>query len=181
MINRLRFHLSTAIMWVGANVAPRELRPILINVLDAFAGIPAQVERGRTGGIIISGWSITLAGEDLSRSQQLAALQAAAVVRERHEAPAQDPSLDIPLVPSEGPCAYNPTTRLPETSWRAADPAPVETEAQLTHEFRLWCAENKLDWISADELLHEQGLTGAQRIYLVKFINRWNKALEGAE
>lgn len=50
------------------------------------------------------------------------------------------------------------------------------TEGQLYEEFKSYCEAEKLPWVSADELLHED-LTEDQRKWVSAFVLRWDAAL----
>lgn len=49
-------------------------------------------------------------------------------------------------------------------------------EQSLYDEFKAWCDEQSLPWISADELLWLDYLTSEQRDWLEDFIKRWDEA-----
>lgn len=169
MLDKIRLNLSAAFMWTSVNVAPREVRPILNGIVAGFTGIAGQVEAGRTGGVILTPWSISREGKNFAAGQLISVRNAAKEYRDAYEGvfPATEPASDTHT--------YAPKTRLPETNWR-----PASTEEELYEEYRQWCIDNSLEWISAEEQLNEQGLTGQQRLYLVRFIKRWNAAVDKA-
>ncbi|QNK01704.1 hypothetical protein [Dyella telluris] len=46
----------------------------------------------------------------------------------------------------------------------------------LYDEFKAWCEEQGLPWVSADELLWLDYLTSEQRDWLENFVMRWDEA-----
>lgn len=84
-MDKFRLALSTGFMWIGARIAPHELRPVLINVINSWSGIPEQQHQGRTGGLIMTPWFVNVEGERLARTQLKECSETAFMVRKRLE------------------------------------------------------------------------------------------------
>lgn len=82
-MEQFRLTLSTGFMWIGARIAPHKLRPVLINVINSWSGIPEQQHQGRTGGLIMTPWFVNVEGERLARNQLKECSETALRVRER--------------------------------------------------------------------------------------------------
>lgn len=85
MIGKLRFWIAIVLMWVGAHVAPRAMRPVLFNVLQSFRGLSSQTSMGRVGGVIVTAWHVTPDGKNFSLGQMAHVGQAAKEYRETFE------------------------------------------------------------------------------------------------
>jgi hypothetical protein len=84
-MEKVRYHLSVYVLWVGYLVAPRLMRPVLTAMLDAFAGLPQQIESGRQGGLVMAPWFISAAGQSLARKQLRACASVAYDIRRGNE------------------------------------------------------------------------------------------------
>ncbi|AHC30552.1 hypothetical protein CC53_gp135 [Rhizobium phage vB_RleS_L338C] len=106
MITKIRMLAATTLMWIGANVGPREMRPVITSMIDAWAGIPGQRHQGRTGGLIMAPWWVDIKGENLARQQYKECTQTAYHVRQYIENP-PPPGLcgeiPLPLEPRDVP------------------------------------------------------------------------------
>jgi len=59
----------------------------------------------------------------------------------------------------------------------ADEKAMGETEESLCKEWESYCKENKLPFLSADDVIHRDTLTPMQRQYISKFIMRWEEVV----
>ncbi|OWZ90416.1 hypothetical protein B9J07_27915 [Sinorhizobium sp. LM21] len=133
-------------------------------MLLAFEALPKELERGREGGVITTAWSVTPEGKLFAERQHAHVREQARLFREWY--PSHPTFVDE--LPASKVMPVNPD-RKPE--W------VNDTEASLYKEYRAWCGAQKLDWISADELILEETLTEEQRCYLSAFLIRWDEAL----
>lgn len=80
---RARLWAATALTWVAAHVAPREMRPVFLAYCQLLGDMPAQIEMGRRWGIVTAQWSLERDGLGKASRLQRAAIAAATRARGR--------------------------------------------------------------------------------------------------
>lgn len=93
--DRFRLWLATRLIWTGAHIAPRLVRPIFVAYCRMLEAFPEEIKAGRQFGVITVPWSAGPAGRGKAELMQARAMEAAATARKGIEViAAQSPQLD---------------------------------------------------------------------------------------
>ena len=77
-IARARNVAACALIWTAARISSREVRCIVNNCFLFAAGLPDEIKRGRSYGVITAPWSMTDEGDAKAAYMQAAAIEALA-------------------------------------------------------------------------------------------------------